>query len=86
MKKDLICYPIYINTFIMKHYRNIIWHRKIFFVIKVVFKVIKHYLSKLSWKREIFIVEVPTTMENEQQKQKLMAEVLEILEQQIKLK
>jgi hypothetical protein len=70
----------------MKHYRNIIWHRKIFFVLKIVYKVIKYYLSRLSWKREIFIVEVPTTMENEQQKQKLMAEVLEILEQQIKLK
>mgnify|MGYP005988758049 FL=1 len=70
----------------MKHYRNIIWHRKIIFVLKVVYKVIKYYLSRLSWKREIFIVEVPTTMENEQQKQKLMTEVLEILEQQIKLK
>jgi len=70
----------------MKHYRDIIWHRKIFFVLKIVYKVIKYYLSRLSWKREIFIVEVPTTMENEQQKQKLMAEVLEILEQQIKLK
>jgi hypothetical protein len=70
----------------MKHYRNIIWHRKIIFVLKVVYKIIKYYLSRLSWKREIFIVEVPTTMENEQQKQKLMTEVLEILEQQIKLK
>jgi hypothetical protein len=70
----------------MKHYRNIIWHRKIFFVLKIVYKVIKYYLSRLSWKREIFIVEVPTTMENQQQKQKLMAEVLKILEQQIKLK
>ena len=70
----------------MKHYRNIIWHRKIIFVLKVVYKVIKYYLSRLSWKREIFIVEVPTTMENEQQKQKLMTEVLKILEQQIKLK
>ena len=70
----------------MKHYRNIIWHRKIIFVLKVVYKVIKYYLSRLSWKREIFIVEVPTPMENEQQKQKLMTEVLEILEQQIKLK
>ncbi len=70
----------------MKHFRNIMIHRKIFFVFKIVYKVIKYYLSKLSWKREIFIVEVPTTMENEQQKQKLMAEVLEILEQQIKLK
>jgi hypothetical protein len=70
----------------MKHFRNIMIHRKIFFVLKIVYKVIKYYLSRLSWKREIFIVEVPTTMENEQQKQKLMAEVLEILEQQIKLK
>jgi len=70
----------------MKHFRNILIHRKIFFVLKIVYKVIKYYLSRLSWKREIFIVEVPTTMENEQQKQKLMAEVLEILEQQIKLK
>tara|TARA_R110002012_G_scaffold279242_1_gene467188 strand:+ start:4136 stop:4348 length:213 start_codon:yes stop_codon:yes gene_type:complete len=69
----------------MKHFRNIIIHRKIFFVLKVVFKVIKHYLSKLSWKREIFIVEVPTTMKNEQQKQQLMADVLEILEHEIKL-
>ena len=69
----------------MKHFRNIIIHRKIYFVLKVVFKVIKHYLSKLSWKREIFIVEVPTTMKNEQQKQRLMVEVLEILEQQIKI-
>ncbi len=70
----------------MKHFRNIMIHRKIFFVLKIVYKVIKYYLSRLSWKREIFIVEVPTTMKNEQQKQKLMAEVLEILEQQIKLK
>jgi len=69
----------------MKHYRNIILHRKIFFVLKIVYKVIKYYLSRLSWEREIFIVEVPTTMENEQQKQTLMAEVLEILEQQIKI-
>lgn len=69
----------------MKHFRDIIIHRKIFFVLKVVFKVIKHYLSKLSWKREIFIVEVPTTMKNEQQKQQLMADVLEILEHEIKL-
>jgi hypothetical protein len=60
-------------------------HRKIFFVLKIVYKVIKYYLSRLSWKREIFIVEVPTTMKNEQQKQKLMVEVLEILEQQIKI-
>ena len=70
----------------MKHYRNIIFHRKIFFALKVVYKVIKYYLSRLSWKREIFIVEVPTTIENEQLKQKLMTEVLKILEQQIKLK
>jgi len=69
----------------MKHFRDIIIHRKIYFVLKVVFKVIKHYLSKLSWKREIFIVEVPTTMKNEQQKQQLMADVLEILEHEIKL-
>ena len=61
----------------MKHYRHIIWHRKIFFVLKITFK--------LSWKREIFIVEVPTTMESEQHKQKLMADVLEILEHQIKI-
>ena len=54
-----------------------------FFVIKVVYKVIKHYLSKLSWKREIFIVEVPTTMKNEQDKQRLMSDVLEILEHEI---
>jgi hypothetical protein len=60
-------------------------HRKIFFVLKIVYKVIKYYLSRLSWKREIFIVEVPTTMKNEQQKHKLMVEVLEILEQQIKI-
>ena len=69
----------------MKHYRHIIWHRKIFFVLKVVYKVIKYYLSKLSWKREIFVVEVPTAMKNEQDKQKLMADVLEILEHQIKI-
>ena len=69
----------------MKHYRHIIWHRKIFYVLKISIKVIKHYLSKLSWKREIFIVEVPTTMESEQHKQKLMADVLEILEHQIKI-
>lgn len=69
----------------MKHFRNIMIHRKIFFVLKIVYKVIKYYLSRLSWKREIFIVEVPTTMKNEQQKQKLMVEVLEILEQQIKI-
>ena len=65
----------------MKHFRNIMIHRKIFFVLKIVYKVIKYYLSRLSWKREIFIVEVPTTMKNEQQKQRLMVEVLEILEQ-----
>ena len=69
----------------MKHYRNIILHRKIFFFFKVVFKVIKYYLSKLSWKREIFVVEVPTAMKNEQDKQKLMADVLEILEHEIKI-
>tara|TARA_R100001510_G_scaffold25394_1_gene22284 strand:- start:293 stop:505 length:213 start_codon:yes stop_codon:yes gene_type:complete len=69
----------------MKHYRYITWHRKIFYVLKVVFKVIKHYLSKLSWKREIFIVEVPTTMKSEQEKQRLMTDVLEILEHQIKI-
>tara|TARA_R110002050_G_scaffold3258_8_gene17282 strand:- start:4162 stop:4374 length:213 start_codon:yes stop_codon:yes gene_type:complete len=69
----------------MKHFRNIMIHRKIFFVLKIVYKVIKYYLSRLSWKREIFIVEAPTTMENEQQKQRLMVEVLEILEQQIKI-
>ena len=69
----------------MKHYRNIIWHRKIFFVIKVVYKVIKHYLSKLSWQREIFIVEVPTAIKNESDKNKLMADVLDILEHEIKI-
>ena len=69
----------------MKHYRNIIWHRKILFVLKVVYKIIKYYLSKLSWKREIFIVEVPTTMKSEQDKQKLMSDVLEILEHEIKI-
>ena len=69
----------------MKHYRHIIWHRKIFYVLKITFKVIKHYLSKLSWKREIFIVEVPTTMKSEQDKQKLMSDVLEILEHEIKI-
>jgi len=69
----------------MKHYRNFTWHRKIFFTLKVVLKVIKHYLSKLSWKRDIFIVEVPTTMKNEQEKQKLMTDVLEILEHEIKI-
>jgi|TARA_S200002703_G_scaffold159481_1_gene173106 hypothetical protein len=69
----------------MKHFRNIIIHRKIYFVLKVVFKIIKHYLSKLSWKREIFVVEVPTAMKNEQDKQKLMADVLEILEHEIKI-
>jgi hypothetical protein len=69
----------------MKHFRYIIIHRKIFFVLKIVSKVIKHYLSKLSWRKEIFIVEVPTTMKNEQDKQKLMADVLEILEHEIKI-
>tara|TARA_R110002012_G_scaffold310425_1_gene518635 strand:- start:2041 stop:2253 length:213 start_codon:yes stop_codon:yes gene_type:complete len=69
----------------MKHFRSIIIHRKIYFVLKVVFKIIKHYLSKLSWKREIFVVEVPTAMKNEQDKQKLMADVLEILEHEIKI-
>ena len=69
----------------MKHFRYIIIHKKIFFVLKIVSKVIKHYLSKLSWRKEIFIVEVPTTMKNEQDKQKLMADVLEILEHEIKL-
>lgn len=69
----------------MKHYRHYTWHRKTFFFIKVVFKVIKHYLSKLSWKREIFIVEVPTTMKSEQEKQRLMTDVLEILEHEIKI-
>ncbi len=69
----------------MKHFRNVIIHRQIYFCIKVIFKTIKYYLSKLSWKREIFIVEVPTTMESEQDKQKLMADVLEILEHEIKI-
>tara|TARA_R100000951_G_scaffold116314_2_gene127585 strand:- start:5530 stop:5742 length:213 start_codon:yes stop_codon:yes gene_type:complete len=69
----------------MKHYRNTYIHRKIFFFFKVVFKVIKYYLSKLSWKREVFVVEVPTAMKNEQDKQKLMADVLEILEHEIKI-
>ena len=69
----------------MKHYRNIIWHRKIYFFLKVLFKIIKYYLSKLSWKKEIFIVEVPTTMKSEQDKQKLMTDVLEILEHEIKI-
>tara|TARA_R100000544_G_C2220331_1_gene57122 strand:- start:287 stop:460 length:174 start_codon:yes stop_codon:yes gene_type:complete len=52
---------------------------------KIAYQVLKHYLSKLSWEREIFIVEVPTTMESEQQKQQLMADVLEILEHQVKI-
>ena len=52
---------------------------------KIAYQVLKHYLSKLSWEREIFIVEVPTTIKNEQQKQQLMADVLEILEHEIKL-
>ena len=69
----------------MKHYRNLRWHRKFYFFLRVLFKTIKFYLLKLSWKREIFIVEVPTTMESEQHKQKLMADVLEILEHQIKI-
>ncbi len=69
----------------MKHYRNLRWHRKLYFFLRVLFKTIKFYLSKLSWKREIFIVEVPTTMKSEQDKQKLMSDVLEILEHEIKI-
>jgi|TARA_R100000479_G_scaffold143087_1_gene78690 hypothetical protein len=69
----------------MKHYRNITWHRKFYFFLKVLYKLIKYYLSKLSWKREVFIVEVPTTMKSEQDKQKLMTDVLEILEHEIKI-
>tara|TARA_R110000751_G_scaffold16235_1_gene51600 strand:- start:2831 stop:3043 length:213 start_codon:yes stop_codon:yes gene_type:complete len=69
----------------MKYYRYFYIHRKLFFFFKVVCKVIKSYLSKLSFKREIFIVEVPATMKSEQDKQKLMTGVLNILEHQIKI-
>tara|TARA_R100000935_G_scaffold7730_1_gene16337 strand:+ start:2123 stop:2308 length:186 start_codon:yes stop_codon:yes gene_type:complete len=60
----------------MKYYRD------------VVYKKIKHYLSALKIKRtenNRFIVEVPTTMRNESDKNKLMADILDILEHQIKL-
>tara|TARA_Y100001972_G_C7521398_1_gene262997 strand:- start:23 stop:235 length:213 start_codon:yes stop_codon:yes gene_type:complete len=69
----------------MKHYRYFYLHRRVFNAIKLVFKTIIYYLSKLKFKREIFIVEVPTTMKSEQEKQKLMTDVLEILEHQIKI-
>tara|TARA_R110002167_G_scaffold342907_1_gene551778 strand:- start:46 stop:198 length:153 start_codon:yes stop_codon:yes gene_type:complete len=48
-------------------------------------KFFKKLLSFFSWKRDIFIVEVPTTTEDEQTKHRLMADVMEILEQEIKL-
>lgn len=72
----------------MKHFRDLTIHKDIIFVIKVYYSVIKHYLSALKKKRkqnEKFIVEVPTTMKNESDKNKLMADVLEILEHEIKL-
>ena len=78
MKMVHICCQTLINIFIMKNY-------KIFFYLKSFFKLINYYLSKLGFKREIFTVEVPTTCMCEQDKQQLMSDVLEILEQEIKL-
>jgi len=66
----------------MKHYK------KIYFVFKALYVKLKDYLSilrKKRKKRERFIVEVPTTMESESDKNKLMADILDILEHQIKL-
>jgi|TARA_R110002073_G_scaffold120040_1_gene261812 hypothetical protein len=66
----------------MKHYK------KIYFVFKTLYFKLKDYLSILREKRkkrERFIVEVPTTMESESDKNKLMADILDILEHQIKL-
>ena len=66
----------------MKHYK------KIYTALNNVYIKLKDYLSALKKKRkqnEKFIVEVPTTMESESDKNKLMADVLDILEHQIKL-
>ena len=45
----------------------------------------KKLLSFFSWNRDIFTLEVPTTCKDEQAKHRLMADVIEILEQEIKL-
>ena len=66
----------------MKHYKNI------YFVLNTFYIKLKDYLSALKKKRtekDRFIVEVPTTMRNESDKNKLMADILDILEHQIKL-
>tara|TARA_R110000744_G_scaffold285675_1_gene397023 strand:+ start:760 stop:921 length:162 start_codon:yes stop_codon:yes gene_type:complete len=49
------------------------------------FKYLKKLISFFSWKRDIFTLEVPTNCEDEQQKHRLMVDILEILEQEIKL-
>ena len=63
-------------------------YKKIYIVLNTVFIKLKDYLSALQKKRtekDRFIVEVPTTMKSESDKNKLMADILDILEHQIKL-
>jgi|TARA_R110000803_G_scaffold58739_3_gene116954 hypothetical protein len=63
-------------------------YKKLYFILKTLHIKLKDYLSGLNKKRQKkdrFIVEVPTTMESESDKNKLMADILDILEHQIKL-
>jgi len=57
----------------MKHYKNT--------------RVYKYFVSliKKRTEKDRFIVEVPTTIKSESDKNKLMADILDILEHQIKL-
>lgn len=48
-------------------------------------KYFKKLLSFFKWKKEVFTIEVPTNCKDEQSKHRLMADILEILEQEIKL-
>ena len=48
-------------------------------------KYFNKLLSFFSWKREIFTIEVPTNCKDEHHKHRLMVDILEILEQEIKL-
>mgnify|MGYP003666300537 FL=1 len=63
-------------------------YKKLYFILKTLHIKLKDYLSSLNKKRQKkdrFIVEVPTTMESESDKNKLMADILDILEHQIKI-
>ena len=50
-----------------------------------IMRFFKKFISFFQWKREIFTVEVPTTCEDARQKHKLLADIFEILEQEIKI-